>query len=200
MSVRLESPPPSDEGFYRSLHEKGDDHLDAAIPSEDAEGVTRRNFLGLGLVGVSAMGLAACLKDPREKLLPYTRKPEDVTPGVPLHYATAMTLHGVATALLVTTYEGRPTKIEGNPGHPASLGAAGVHEQALLQSLYDPHRAQSIKHRGEPLSRADLFKEIEVLADERWAVVAYVRALQLSQAATLAHVSPDVRRKLEATP
>jgi hypothetical protein len=52
-----------------------------------------------------------------------------------------MTINGYATGLVVESHAGRPTKIEGNPDHPASLGAAGIYEQASILQLYDPHRA-----------------------------------------------------------
>ena len=68
-------------------------------------------------------GVTACTRQPAEKIVPYVRQPEELVPGKPLFYATAMPLGGVATGLLVESHEGRPTKIEGNPQHPGSLGA-----------------------------------------------------------------------------
>ncbi len=62
--------------------------------------------------------------------MPYVVQPPEVTPGVPRHYATATTLDGYATGIVVESHEGRPTKVEGNPEHPASLGAASVFDQA----------------------------------------------------------------------
>jgi len=94
-------------------------------------------------------GVTGCVKDPVEKILPYTIRPPEVTPGVSSYYATSMMLRGYATGLLVESREGRPIKIEGNPLHPASLGAAGVFEQASILDLYDPYRARSILHDGQ---------------------------------------------------
>ena len=65
-------------------------------------------------------GVTACTRQPAEKIVPYVRQPEEIVPGQPLFFATAMTLGGVATGLLVESHEGRPTKIEGNPLHPAA--------------------------------------------------------------------------------
>jgi len=110
--------------------------------------VTRRRFLELFGMSVAAGGLAACTRAPRERIVPYVTQPPEVTPGVANHYATAISLEGFATGLIVESHEGRPTKIEGNPKHPASLGASSAIMQASLQQLYDPSRARAIHQRG----------------------------------------------------
>ena len=89
-------------------------------------------------------GVTACTQQPAEKIVPYVRQPEEMIPGKPLFYATAMPLGGVATGLLVESHEGRPTKIEGNPLHPGSLGATDVFAQAAILGLYDPDRSQTL--------------------------------------------------------
>ena len=76
--------------------------------------------------------------------MPYVRQPEDLIPGKPLYYATAATLGGVANGVLVESHEGRPTKIEGDPEHPATLGACDVFSQASVLGLYDPDRSQAL--------------------------------------------------------
>ena len=91
---------------------------------------------------VAFAGASGCLKLPAEQILPYTRQPEDIVPGRPLHYATASTLGGRATGLLVTAFEGRPTKVEGNPDHPGSLGGADMLAQSSVLDLYDPDRSR----------------------------------------------------------
>jgi molybdopterin-containing oxidoreductase family iron-sulfur binding subunit len=93
--------------------------------------------------------MAGCTRQPAEQILPYVRQPENVVPGRPLYYATAMTLGGRAMGLLVESHEGRPTKIEGNPSHPASLGATDVFAQAALLDLYDPDRMRTLTNMGE---------------------------------------------------
>src|SRR4249919_993725 len=94
-------------------------------------------------------GVTACTRQPPEKIVPYVRQPEEIVPGKPLFYATAMPLGGVATGLLVKSHEGRPTKIEGNPVHPGSLGASDVFAQAAILGLYDPDRSQALTNRGD---------------------------------------------------
>ncbi len=88
-------------------------------------------------------GLVSCRR-PVEKILPVSKGVEDYIPGNPLYYNTAMTLGGVSTGLLVEAHEGRPTKVEGNPNHPSSLGAASAFAQASILNLYDPDRAKQV--------------------------------------------------------
>ena len=118
-------------------------------------GTSRRDLLQLLGASVAFAGLSGCFKPPDDKILPYTRQPEEIVPGNPLHYATSTMLGGYATGLLVTSFEGRPTKIEGNPEHPGSLGSSGVHEQAALLQLYDPQRAAVVQQHGKPRSFRD---------------------------------------------
>ncbi|MDI1480956.1 TAT-variant-translocated molybdopterin oxidoreductase [Polyangium sp. y55x31] len=109
---------------------------------------SRRSFMKLLGASMALAGVTGCVKDPVEKILPYTHRPPEVTPGLSRYYATSMTLDGLATGLLVASRDGRPIKIEGNPDHPASLGAAGVLEQASILGLYDPNRARAITQKG----------------------------------------------------
>src|SRR5690606_16407868 len=73
---------------------------------------------------------------------------ENIIPGKPLFFATAMPLGGYGTGLLVESHEGRPTKVEGNPDHPASLGATDAYAQAAPLGLYDPERSQAVTFEG----------------------------------------------------
>ncbi len=106
----------------------------------------RRDALKLLAMGATA-ALGACGR-PEEEIVPYVEMPEGVTPGVPMQFATALPLSGYARGVLVTSYEGRPTRIEGNPRHPASLGACDIFAQAELMSLYTPDRAKAVAHEG----------------------------------------------------
>ena len=108
----------------------------------------RRNFLKLAAASLAFAGITACTKQPKEVIVPYVRQPEEFIPGVPLYYATAMQMGGVGTGLLVTSHLGRPTKIEGNPDHPGSLGASDYFQQASILTMYDPDRAQAVTKKG----------------------------------------------------
>ncbi len=108
----------------------------------------RRNFLKLAAASLAFAGITACTKQPKEVIVPYVRQPEEFVPGVPLYYATAMQMGGVGTGLLVTSHLGRPTKIEGNPDHPGSLGASDYFQQASILTMYDPDRAQTVIRNG----------------------------------------------------
>lgn len=122
----------------------------AALP-ETASGVQRREFLKLIGASLAFAGAAACTRQPTEKIVPAVKAPED-TPGRPLFFATAMPAAGYGTGVLVESHEGRPTKIEGNPEHPASLGATDVFGQASILTLYDPDRSQLLRRVNEVAS------------------------------------------------
>src|SRR5262249_17846886 len=104
----------------------------------------RRDFLKVMGASLALGGLAAWTRRPTEHIMPYVRQPEQLIPGRPLFFATATTLNGVATGVLAESHEGRPTKIEGNPEHPGSLGAADAYSQASVLGLYDPDRTQAL--------------------------------------------------------
>ncbi|HSL24103.1 MAG TPA: TAT-variant-translocated molybdopterin oxidoreductase [Vicinamibacterales bacterium] len=111
--------------------------------------VGRRQFLKLMSASLALAGVGACTKQPVETIVPYVRQPEELVPGKPLFYATAMPFGGYAVPVLAENHEGRPTKIEGNPDHPASLGATSLWAQASVLSLYDPDRMKTVTYRGE---------------------------------------------------
>src|SRR5579862_1366665 len=109
---------------------------------------SRRRFLKLMGASIALMSASACTVQPREAIVPYVHQPEEFTPGVPLYYATAMSVGGIATGLLVKSNLGRPTKSEGNPQHPASQGSTDAMIQASVLTLYDPDRSKSVTHNG----------------------------------------------------
>ena len=132
--------------------------------TDPPEGVRRRDFLQLLAATMAAGGAAACSR-PEEEILPYAVQPELVTPGVPLHYATALPRDGFGFGVVARAREGRPVKVEGNPRHPASLGATGAAEQAALVELYDPRRTGTIRRRGVPRSRTAFLQAMRARAE-----------------------------------
>jgi molybdopterin-containing oxidoreductase family iron-sulfur binding subunit len=137
--------------------------------SEWTDPLTRRRFLTLMGASLALMGLNGCSTQPapREKIMPYVRQPEAIVPGKPLYFATAMPLAGVATGVLVESHEGRPTKIEGNPGHPASLGSSDLLAQASILGLYDPDRSQAVTYRGRPRGWNEMLSVLRRERDKR---------------------------------
>jgi len=115
--------------------------------SELPEGITRRDMMLLLGASLSLAGLAGCRR-PVEEIVPYVAPPEDVVPGIPRNYATTMPFRRSAYGLIVESHEGRPTKIEGNPAHPSTVGASSTLAQASVLNLYDPDRSQSITLKG----------------------------------------------------
>jgi len=110
--------------------------------------VDRRDVLKLMAASATMAGLSACTKLPPEKIVPYAHPPEQIIPGRPLYYATSFPDHGVSTGVLVESHMGRPTKVEGNPEHPGSLGGTSVFMQGSILSMYDPDRSQSVLFEG----------------------------------------------------
>ncbi len=104
----------------------------------------RRDALKL-LASGSALALSAC-GPPKEEIVPYVEMPEGLVPGVPMQFATALPLSGYARGVVVTSHEGRPTKIDGNPRHPASFGASDIFTQAEIMTLYDPDRLGAVRN------------------------------------------------------
>jgi len=117
--------------------------------SEWLDAVSRRGFLKLMGASLAMAGMTACTKQPLEPIVPYVKQPEEVIPGRPLFYATAFTLGGYASPILVESHLYRPTKIEGNEQHPASLGGTDIFAQASILGMYDPDRSQTIAYLGD---------------------------------------------------
>jgi molybdopterin-containing oxidoreductase family iron-sulfur binding subunit len=123
-------------------------------PSELPDGITRREMMTLLGASLSLAGLTGCRR-PVEEIVPYVTAPEEILPGVPLHYATTLPFRRSAYGLIVESHEGRPTKIEGNPSHPSTLGASNALIQASVLGLYDPDRSQSVTQQGAQKSWGD---------------------------------------------
>src|SRR5579863_5723812 len=144
--------------YWRTLEElSGDPRFEELLhrefprqaPSEWDEGVDRRDFLKLMGASLAFAGLSGCGKAPQEHIIPYVKQPDGLVLGKPQFYATVMPFGADAIGLLVESHEGRPTKIEGNPDHPSSLGGTDVFAQASILDLYDADRAQTVTHLGE---------------------------------------------------
>jgi molybdopterin-containing oxidoreductase family iron-sulfur binding subunit len=117
--------------------------------SEWSDPKGRREFFRLMGASFALAGLTACTRAPEDTIVPYVKAPEEVIPGRPLFFATALCLGGYAKGVLVESHLGRPTKIEGNPDHPGSLGAADAVSQAEILNLYDPDRSKTVQYLGE---------------------------------------------------
>jgi MoCo/4Fe-4S cofactor protein with predicted Tat translocation signal len=181
--------------FWRSLQELSDDDVVfASLRREFPEyadrlndGPTRRQFLQLMGASLALAGIDGCVEQPQEKIVPYVRAPEQIVPGKPLYYATAMTHDGAGVGVLVESHMGRPVKVEGNPAHPAvpeimraandaagtqqmRFGATDVFSQASVLSLYDPDRSQTVLRGGQidtwETFVSDLRAQLDVLKPE----------------------------------
>ena len=146
--------------YWRCLEELADSAEFKELVNREAprhaaawtEVMDRRDFLKLMGASLALAGLTGCLSSspapPDEKIVPYVKQPEEIIPGKPLYFATAMPLQGYGRGILVESHMGRPTKVEGNPDHPASLGATDALTQASVLGLYDPDRSHAINNAG----------------------------------------------------
>ena len=128
--------------------------------SEWLDSVSRRGFLKLMGASLAMAGMSACTKQPLEPIVPYVKQPEEVVPGRPMFFATAFTLGGYASPVLVESHLYRPTKIEGNDQHPASLGGTDIFSQASILGMYDPDRSQTVTYLGEIRSWGSLVEAL----------------------------------------
>src|SRR5271165_1811335 len=143
--------------FWRSLEELAgsadfQEMMHREFPkgaSEWLDAVSRRGFLKLMGASLAMAGMTACTKQPLEPIVPYVKQPEELIPGRPMFYASAFSMGGYATPVLVESHMYRPTKIEGNDQHPASQGGTDIFAQASILDMYDPDRSQNITHLGE---------------------------------------------------
>ncbi|MFZ0796356.1 MAG: TAT-variant-translocated molybdopterin oxidoreductase, partial [Terriglobales bacterium] len=143
--------------YWRSLEElAGSEEFQEMLHREFPKGASewlddfsRRGFLKTMGASLALAGLTGCTRMPNTEIVPYVRQPENVIPGRPKFYATAFTLGGYASPILVESHLFRPTKIEGNPQHPASLGGTDIYAQASILDLYDPDRAKDITYLGD---------------------------------------------------
>lgn len=150
-------------GYWRSLEHRALSHDEEADswkefapgadkPPTDATSLTRRKFVGVMGAGAALAGATAttgCIRKPKEEILPFSERPEDLIPGRPVFYGSAFAELGTVIGVMVESQDGRPTKIEGNPRHSGSQGAASTFAQASVLELYDPDRTRAPLEGGE---------------------------------------------------
>lgn len=142
---QLENTPEFEEFLHREFPQAA---------SELPEGVSRRRWLQL--MGASfALATAQGCRWQTEKFAPFSERPEGYVPGTTNHYATSFNWAGAPRHLLVTCYDGRPVKVEGNPEHPGSRGGTDSFSQAATLALYDPDRQANLiqREQGESFSK-----------------------------------------------
>ena len=162
--------------YWRNLEELADspvfeEFVRREFPQQAEEWnnpLERRTFLKLMGASLALAGLSGCVIQPPEKVIPYVKQPEEETPGQGLYFATAFSLGGIATPLLVRSNEGRPTKVEGNPDHPSNSGltATDIFAQASILTLYDPDRSQTPLYRGETRAWTTFVGEIRAAIEK----------------------------------
>jgi MoCo/4Fe-4S cofactor protein with predicted Tat translocation signal len=162
----------SGKQYWRTLEElAGNPHFEDLIhrefprhASEWDNAVDRRDFMKLMGASLALAGLAGCGRPDIDHIMPYVKQPDGLVLGRPNFYATASPFGASTVGVLVESHEGRPTKIEGNPDHPSSLGATSAFVQASILNLYDPDRSQTVQQAGEIRSWSAFLETAQGLA------------------------------------
>ncbi len=193
--------------FWRGLEELAGtpefrDHAENEFPhgaNDPNATLDRRELLKVMAASAAFAGLTGCTKLPTQKIVPYVREPEQIIPGKPLFYATAVTLGGVASGVLVESHMARPTKVEGNPDHPGSLGASDAFAQASILGLYDPDRSRAEIHDGRIGGWSEFQTELSAtLAEARITGGSGLRLL--TQTITSPSLAAEIDKFLKAFP
>jgi len=206
----IQHPPARETGraYWRSVEEYSQtpefqQWLEKEFPAGASEfwgdGVSRRSFLRLmgASMALAGLGMSGCRR-PEAHLVAYAKTPEWLIPGKALHYATSMPRRRGGAPLLVTTYQGRPVKIEGNPAHPSALGKSDLRSQASILDLYDPDRSKAFLHEGKPAARDEFLAAAAAAlqASGSGAGVAFLSAEYASP--TVSRLRADLLKKFSA--
>jgi molybdopterin-containing oxidoreductase family iron-sulfur binding subunit len=132
--------------FQQILEREFPEGITDSAGIDGTDEVSRRGFLGVIAASVALAGLTSCRK-PKTSILPFNKRPEGFKPGLPQLYATVLPRNGYGIGVLVKSSDGRPTKIDGNPEHPSSLGGSDLRLQAELLQLYDPGRSRAPRNK-----------------------------------------------------
>src|SRR5579885_3575936 len=154
--VRAKLQAKSGKQYWRTIEELAEDpafeeFMHREFPRHASEwdnSVDRRDFLKLMGASLAFAGMAGC-GAPQQHIVPYVKQPDGMVPGNPLFFATTVTTGADSLGILVESHEGRPTKIEGNPDHPSSLGATDAITHAAILNLYDRDRAKTPTYAGD---------------------------------------------------
>ena len=206
-SVREQIEDTTGPEYWRSLEElAGSEEFQEMLHREFPKGASewlddfsRRGFLKTMGASLALAGLTGCTRMPNTEIVPYVRQPENVVPGRPMFYATAFTLGGYASPILVESHLFRPTKVEGNPQHPASLGGTDIYAQASLLDLYDPDRAKDVTYLGDVRSWNAFMEAVRgPMSVEKSIAGGGVRIL--TQTVTSPTLAAQIRDYLDANP
>ncbi len=168
--------PVTGKKYWRSLEEYSDSAefkqwLDREFPdnaSEFTDGQSRRSFLKLmgASMALAGIGSLAGCRRPEAYVVPLVKTPEWMVPGRALLYASAMPRRRGAQPLIVTTFDGRPVKIEGNNLYPQSNGGSSTFAQASILDLYDPDRSKTLIVEGVAKSNSEIKTILESLRNQ----------------------------------
>jgi Fe-S-cluster-containing dehydrogenase component len=134
--------------LWRSVEDLGNCARAQTLPPP-AAAIDRRQFLQTFGASLALSGVGSCSRPPQQEIVPYVHAPAGQIDGLPRFFASTLTREGYGHGVLIESNMGRPTKVEGNPQHPASLGSTDIFAQAAVLQLWDPDRSQSVMWRGQ---------------------------------------------------
>jgi molybdopterin-containing oxidoreductase family iron-sulfur binding subunit len=186
--------------LWSSIEELVDDSvlqswIEAEFPAaaQTLTATGRREFLRLMGASLMLSALGGCSDDASDLALPYVIQPENETPGIPRYYATAVLFEGYAQPVLARTNAGRPTKLDGNPDHPASRGASDAFTQLSILQFYDPGRSKAPMRGGVASTWAAFENDLAALR-QNWSI-SQGKGLRILTGRT---TSPTLIRQLNA--
>ena len=130
-------------------------HSSVPATAEGMSSFDRRQFLQICAASVAFSAISGCSRPRQGEIVPYVRAPVGQVDGLPRFFASTLLREGYGHGVLVESNMGRPTKVEGNPQHPASLGATDIFAQAAVLQLWDADRSQAVMHGKEMVSWDD---------------------------------------------
>lgn len=122
------------------------------LPGSGILSMRRRQFLEASGFALFLSAVAGCMRAPVRHVVSSVTGEEDAAAGLAQVYSSTCGGCSAACGVLVTTRDGRPIKLEGNPDHSLSRGGLCAVGQAEVLGLYDSQRLRGPKLHGDDVA------------------------------------------------